>query len=123
MSKPRVTQALQALNDFFSAFLPAYAEGCAPDAAALPYITYRLAVPATLGEMPFYARVWHRAPGYEAVAAVLDDISAAIGPGCCLPTESGDLWLYKQDPFLQFLPQPDPHLKCAYLNMKLSANL
>ena len=117
-----VTQALQALNDFFAGFLPAYGEGCAPDAAPLPYITYRLAVPAALSEMPFYARVWYRGRGYQEIAALLDRISAAIGLGCCLPTPEGVLWLYRQEPFIQFLPQADPYVKCAYLNMKLALN-
>ena len=118
----RATRVLEALNGFFSTFLPAYAEGCAPDAAVLPYITYSLTVPDALGEASFYARVWFAGPGYREAAAVADAIDAAIGPGCCLPVEGGAVWLYREERFLQFLPVAgDERVRCAYLGLKVVA--
>ena len=118
----RATRVLGALNDFFSGFLPAYAEGCAPDAAALPYITYPLTVPEPLGEASFYVRVWFSGAGFGEAAAVVDAIDAAIGPGCCLPVEGGAVWLYKEEGFARFVPSAaDERVKCAYLGLKVAA--
>lgn len=122
MSAARVQAALKALNGFFSQFLPAYAEGCAPDGAALPYITYPLVVPDILGEATCTARVWYRADGYAAAAEVLDAIGAAIGPGRCLPAECGGaLWIYRGSCFVQFMFTGDARLKCACVNVKIAA--
>lgn len=123
MSGSRTADILKALHGFFSGFLPSYGEGYAPRGAALPYITYQMAVPDALGEAGFYARVWYGGRGYEAIAAMVDAIGGAIGPGCCLPTESGGaVWIYKDERFAQFMPmEGEPALKCAYLSMKLIA--
>ncbi len=123
MSDRHVMHVLRALQDFFGGFLPAYAEGCAPDGAEPPYITYRLVVPDALGEAAFYARLWYRGRGYQEIAAMADAIGAAIGPGCALPTEGGGtVWIYREERFAQFLPlDGDARLKCCYLSMKLIA--
>ena len=113
---------LEALGTFFGSFLPAYAEGCAPDGAALPYITYELTVPDALEESPLIARVWYQGRGYLEIAAALDAIGAAIGPGACLPAAGGTVWLYKEARFVQFMPvEGDDRVKCACLSMKLAA--
>lgn len=120
----RATQVVSALYDFFSGFgLDAYAEGSAPTGAAPPYITVQLIVPETLGEtVGFYARVWYRSKLFETLDAKVDEIDAAIGPGAVVRTEGGAIWIYKDDPFMQYMPfDGDDTLKCAYLRMKLSA--
>ena len=120
----RATRVLRALHGFFNGFLDAYAEGCAPDGAALPYITYQMVVPEPLETAGCYARVWYRARGYGDIAGTLDAIGAAIGPGCRLEAQGGGaVWLYKAERFIQFMPvQGDGDLKCAYLSMRIAAN-
>ena len=122
MSEARTTNVLKALHGFFSGFLPSYGEGYAPYGAALPYITYQMVAPDALGAADFYARVWYRDRGYEDIAEMVDAIGGAIGPGCCIPTDGGAVWLYKEERFAQFMPmEGEPTLKCAYLRMKLIA--
>ncbi len=121
----RATHILKALHGFFSRFADAWAEGCAPDDAQFPYITYPLTVPGELETVTFYARIWYRSRQYEAVAALADAIDAAIGPGCRVPTEGGGaIWIYKGDRFMQTAPvEKDPDLKCVYLSLALAANV
>ena len=78
MSESRTAHVLRALHGFFSGFMPAYAEGCAPDGAACPYITYQMVAPDALGEAGFSARVWFRARGYADIAAAVDAFNREI---------------------------------------------
>lgn len=120
----RATKVLEALNGFFNHFLNAWAEGCAPDDAALPYITYQLVVPDALETVAMSAWVWYRDRSYGDIAGVLDDIGAAIGPGCRMGVEGGAVWLYRDDKFIQFLPaKGDGELKCARLSLRVAANV
>ena len=120
----RATEVMQALHVFFSRFADAWAEGCVPDDAAYPLITYPPTLPAALETVPSYARVWHRSRQYGDIAALVDAIDAAIGPGLRLPTaHGGAVWLYKGDKFMQFAPvRDDPDLKCAYLSLSIASN-
>ena len=123
MSETRNTTALRALHDFFGRFADAYAEGCVPDGAAFPCITYQPVVPDCLETVPFTARVWYRSRRYDAVAALLDAIDAAIGPGVKVPAGDGAVWIYKAQRFAQFSPvREDPDLKCATLSLAVAAN-
>ena len=120
----RATHILKALHDFFNRFADAWPEGCAPDDAEFPYITYAPMAPGELDTVTFYARIWHRSREYGAVAALADAIDNAIGPGCRVPTENGGaIWIYKGERFAQLVPvREDPDLKCAYLSLALAAN-
>ena len=119
----RATHILRALHSFFNRFADAWAEGCAPDDAVFPYITYAPTVPGELERVTFNARVWYRSRQYEAVAALVDAIDAAIGPGCRMPAGGGAIWVYKGDRFMQLAPvREDPDLKCALLSLALAAN-
>lgn len=120
----RTTQVIRALYQFFGGFgLSAYAEDSVPTEAAPPYITVQLIVPQALAPTQgFYVRVWDRSWSFERLAATVDAIDAAIGAGAVVPTEGGAVWIYKDDPFMQYMPFPgDDTLKCAYLRMKINA--
>lgn len=120
-----MSEITEALYHFFSGFgLPAYPENQAPAKAALPYITYTLTKPNWIATVPYYARVWYRSQGNEAIDAKVDEIAAAIGEGVSLPTESGAVYLSKGDNFAQMqVFAGDPTLKCAYLSMALMAHI
>ena len=123
MSNDRISKIVTALYTFFSGFtIPAYAEDSVPDGAALPYITYQIAVPEWENTVSLYARVWYRSASFAAISAKVGEIDAAIGPGAVVPFDGGSIWIYKGTPFAQFMPQPgDLTLKCMYLNMSMQA--
>ena len=88
----------------------------------LPYITYQLVEPDWRGSATMYARVWTRSTSYAQVAAIVDQIRAAVGEGVSLPTENGAVWLFKGSPFAQNMPmEGDDTLKVAYLNFNIQA--
>jgi hypothetical protein len=56
MNNDRISKIVTALYTFFSGFtIPAYAEDSVPDDAALPYITYQIAVPEWESPVTLYA--------------------------------------------------------------------
>ena len=120
----RVSAILRALYGFFDRFMDAYAEGCVPQGAQLPYITYPLLAPEPLETESLRARVYYRSRRYAAIAAILDEMDAVIGAGLRIPTENGGgIWLYEDERFIEFDPgQRDADIKCATLSMKLAAN-
>ena len=119
-----MTQTAMALYAFFSGFgIPAYVEYTEPDNAPPPYITYELTEPEWGESLPLHARVWYRSTSFVEVAGTVDAISAAIGEGASLKTESGAVYLWKDNNWAQFQPmQGDPTLKCAYLSLMIQAN-
>lgn len=118
-----MTSAAEALQRFFGGFgLPAYPEGCAPQRAKPPYITYQVLLPDWRETAPFHARVWYRSASYAGVNAKCDEIGAAIGEGLSLPTDSGALYIGKGRVFCQHMSTAgDPDLKCNYLSLTLQA--
>lgn len=125
MNDDRITKIVAALYTFFSGFgIPAYAEDSVPDDAVLPYITYQIAVPEWRGKTSIYARVWYRSTSFAAISAKVGEIDAAIGEAFCIPVSGGAVYLYKETPFAQFMPQiGDLMLKCMYLNMSILAHV
>lgn len=125
MSNDRITKIVTALYNFFSGFtIPAYAEDSVPDDATLPYITYQIAVPEWENPVTLYARVWYRSASFEGISAKVGEIDEAIGEGVCVPVEGGAVYLYKETPFTQFMPQTgDLTLKCMYLSMSMLAHV
>lgn len=125
-----MSETVKALYRFFGGFgLPVYAEDSVPNrdesGAKIkpPYITVQLVVPSWADAAPFYAHVWYRDAGFEAIDAKVDEIGAAIGEGVSLPTDSGAVYVFKGDPFAQYRPMSgDPALKCVYLNMSIMSH-
>lgn len=128
-----MTNTAQALQAFFGGFgPPAFTEYDVPDMmpdehgvmhkVELPYITYQLVEPDWRGYATMYARVWTRSTSYAQVAAIVDQIRAAVGDGISLPTENGAVWLFKGSPFAQNMPmEGDDTLKVVYLNFMIHA--
>lgn len=121
---------VNALERFFGGFsIPVYPEDSVPEVnasgekVAPPYITVQLVIPNWRTGTPFYARVWYRGYNYDAIAAKVDEIEAAIGEGVGIPTGAGAVYIFPGTPFCQFQPLAgDITLKCAYLNMTLMAH-
>ena len=112
----------KALYQFWSSFdLPAYVENDVPDWAKLPYITYEVAKPDGLEQIPYFARVWYRSSSYVEIATNADEIEARIKGGCSIPFEDGCMVLYKESAFIQFQSfEDDDDVKVAYLSMLLN---
>lgn len=119
-----MTQTAQALYSFFSGFeIPAFVESTEPDGTPAPYITYELASPDWRENMAIHARVWYRSTSFAEIAAKVDEIGAAIGEGISIKTESGAVYLWRDENFAQFQPMAgDTTLKCAYLSLIIQAN-
>lgn len=128
-----MTSTATALNEFFSGFgLLAFPEYYVPEQypdehgdmqpVTLPYITYQVIEPDWRDSGSFYARVWYRSTSYAAINAKVDQISAAIGEGISLRTDSGAVYLTKGTPFMQYMPmEGDDTLKVAYLSFSIQA--
>lgn len=111
-----------ALYAFFSSFgIPAYVENNVPENEALPYITYELREPEAGENSSLSARVWYMDTSFGAVADKVDQIKAALGRGKSIPTETGAIWLWPDNPFCQFQPPDEPKLKIAYLLFVIGA--
>lgn len=111
-----------ALYRFFSGFdLPAYVENNVPDNAELPYITYELREPEAGERSSLSARVWYMDTGFGAVADKVDQIKNALGRGVSIPTDTGAVWIWPDNPFCQFQPPDEPKIKIAYLLMIIGA--
>ena len=115
---------IKALETFFGGFgLDVYPGDNVPGGASVPYITVQLVIPNWRTGTPFYARVWYRGYNYDAIAAKVDEIEAAIGEGVGIPTGAGAVYIFPGTPFCQFQPLAgDITLKCAYLSMFIMAH-
>ena len=120
-----MTQTAIGLYNFFSGFgIPAYVRRNIPYEAEMPYITYELEDTEPLKKTLIHAWVWYRNTSFVEICAKCDEIKAAIGTGVSIPTDSGFLLLFMDAdaPFIQFMDDPNPDVKCAYLSMILHAN-
>lgn len=120
-----MTQTATALYTFFSAFdIPAFVESTEPDGTPAPYITYELLNPDWRSNgAPIHARVWYRSTSFVEIAHKVDEIAAAIGEGISIKTNSGAVYLWRDENWAQFQPfEGDPTLKCAYLSLIIQAN-
>lgn len=120
-----MTNTAYALYNFFSRFdLPAYLTTSIPDDVKPPYITYEMVDAEPLSSVQFHAWVWYKDTSLAALAEKCDEIKRAIGLGVKLPAGSGHLVLYPMSgiPFAQIQPDPDEHVKAAYLSMTLLVN-
>ena len=118
-----MTNTAMALYEFFSGFdIPAFVEYTVPDDVKPPYITYQLVSPQWRDSATMYARVWYRSISFEAIAAKVDEISAAIGEGISIDTDDGAIWLFKGSNFAQYMPmEGDDTLKVVYLSLTIHA--
>lgn len=111
-----------ALYGFFSSFgLPAYVENNVPDNAALPYITYELKEPEPGERASMTARVWYMDTGFAAITEKVDEIKEAVRYGASIPTDTGAVWIWPDNPFCQFQPPDEPKIKIAYLLLIIGA--
>lgn len=110
----------RALTQFWSQFTSggnpasAYLSGHVPDGAKFPYITFDVAIPNAMGEIPLTAFNWHQAESGKNVnaerAALLDQIAAAIPvEGARLPFGDGFAVLERNTAdFQSYYDDPDP---------------
>lgn len=113
----------KALNSFWKSFgIPAYIEDTLPSDVHIPYITYTLTQPGWQESASIQARVWYKGTNYNAVMAKVDEIANTIGEGFSIPTEDGNVVLYKDVNFSQIQPFPDSDLRVVYLNLIINAH-
>lgn len=118
-------QTAKALKQFFGSFgIPAYISDNIPDNVQMPYITYDLIEPEPLTYAYLNASVWYRSNSAEAISAKVDEIKAAIGEGLSIPTESGAVYLFREQSgsFAQLRNDPNRETKRAYLSMIIHCN-
>lgn len=116
-----MTNTAKALYGFFGSFdLSAYEVNSVPDDAQLPYITYQLREPNWRDSGQLYAEIWYRSTSMRDIDAKTDEIKAAIGEGCSIPTDGGAIYLSKFTS--EHLPMAgDNTLKRMYLTMIINA--
>ena len=120
-----MTDALSALNAFFSGFgLRAYSKDNVPDGARMPYITYEAVVPAPMRRSLLHAWIWYRGDDLAPVAAKADTIHAAIQNGAALKALTGAVYLFpdSRTPFAQEQPDPNRNVRVMYLTMAMVNN-
>lgn len=113
-----------ALQSWLQGFgMNAYAEGCVPEDAALPYITWSAVFPAFgEGEGNITVNVWRRTTSEARANADADEIGAALGlGGVMLTCRGGALWLKRGQPFAQPAASGDPAVKRRYLNIAVES--
>lgn len=118
-----MTETMRALYAFWCSFgIPAYVEGDVPEDAQMPYITYSVQMPESMGMSTHYARIWMRESGYAAISQKADEIRGRFGAAetVLIRTETGSICLRAGTPFLQRLDMGEPENKCIYINMTIS---
>jgi len=118
-------QTAKALKKFFGGFgIPAYISDNLPDNVKMPYITYDLVEPEPLAYGYMNASVWYKSESALELIEKVDEIKAAIGEGVSLPTESGAVYLFREQnaTFAQIRNDPNPETKRAYLSMIIHCN-
>lgn len=100
----------QAIHNFWSRFTwPAYDANTVPDDAALPRITYELA----LGSFGDYqhtgsASLWVRSTGWAEIEQKAYEIGAVIGRGgIILPFDNGTVWVKRGEPWSTRMSDPE----------------
>lgn len=117
-----MTDIAKALQKFYSGFgIPAYEEQSVPDTAQLPYITYELIDPGWREAAFLSANVWYKGSSYGPLFKKVDEISDKIGEGLRIPTDTGNIYLYKGTPFSQVAPTDSDNVKTCYLLIGMHA--
>lgn len=110
------------LKEFYSSFgIPAYEEHTVPDDAALPYITYEIMNPDWRDDAIITANVWYSGTTFGPLFKKVDEISAKLGEGLRVPTDTGSLYLYKGNPFSQVSDTGNDEVKVCYLMIGMQA--
>lgn len=110
----------QALQAWFSKFLPAYTSSSVPDDVVFPWLTYDASFSAFGGEkVSLTVNLWFYTESESVPNAKAEEISKALGiGGVVLPCDDGYVWLTRGSPFCQSLKDDsDPNIKRRYLNI------
>ena len=110
----------QALHNFWSSFgLSAYDQNTVPDDAALPYITYDVAVDDFKYPVSLTASIWDRSTSWTTVTNTLNQISESVGlGGKMIPYDNGSIWIVKGTPFAQRVTDEDRSIRRIYVNIE-----
>lgn len=115
--------AFEALDRFWNSFQwPAYDENtvpAAPDAPALPYITYGAAKSNFDEPVALHCDLWDKGTSWTAITNKADEINREIGMGGkMLRYGSGYIWIKRGTPFMQRMPDDDPEIRRIYINIE-----
>lgn len=111
----------QILQSFWSGFgVPAYDENTVPENAALPRITYAVALDSFDSPVSISASIWYRSTSWAVITKKAEEISKAIGPGgVVLKCDGGHVWIKRGSPFSQRMSDPDDSIRRVYLNIEV----
>lgn len=92
----------QAMQSFWSSFLPAYDETTVPDDAELPYITYEMVTDSFGAQLALTASIWYHSTDWRDISKKLSEIESELKyGGTQVRFDNGTLWLKKGQPFAQ----------------------
>lgn len=111
-----------AIYNFLNSFgIPAYAAASTPENAAMPYLTYDLAIGDFLNDVNMNANLWYYTQSEAEPNAKIRDIEKALGTGGKMLTyDGGAVWIKKGNPWCQSVTDEDIAVKRRYLNFELS---
>lgn len=116
-----MTEIFNAIYAFLSQIgLPVYPENGVPSDAVLPYMTWTPIQTNwdTDGLMPI--RLWDRSENYKRLSEIADKLSQMIDDYEILKTETGYIYLYRGDPWVQPQPLQDTDVKVLYVNIGIN---
>lgn len=110
---------IQAYTNFWNSFnLTAYDEGCVPDKANLPYITFNIGEDDFNYPVSLTASIWYRSSNWVDITNKADEISDKISRGGTVVNyDDGALWIKKGTPFMQRVKDPDDSIRRIFMNI------
>lgn len=112
----------QALQQWLSGFLPAYATSNVPEDAVFPWLTYELATGSwESGEVGLTIDLWFYTESEAVPNAKAQEIADAIGMGGCMVAyDGGAMWIKRGSPWCQNVAyDTDRNIKRRYLNISV----
>lgn len=112
----------QALQQWLSGFLPAYATSNVPKDAVFPWLTYELATGSwESGEIGLVINLWFYTESEAIPNAKAQEIADAIGMGGCMVAyDGGAMWVKRGTPWCQNVADDtDRNIKRRYLNISV----
>ena len=108
----------QALQQFWSGFLPAYDESTVPKDAQMPYITYTVSDSFLDFPVPLTASLWYRSQSWEEITLKSYEVSNAISlGGKVIQVDGGRMWIYRGSPFAQRVRDEDDTVRRMLINI------
>lgn len=118
---PKMENVAKTLYNFFNSLMPSYLENYVPVGIEFPYLTYQLIQGNTLQPELIQIRIYTKSESLIELVSYIDNINETIEEGLNIPilNEENKMWIYKGNPFSQFVSEEDKTIKSGLINLNI----